>query len=361
MSVLADRLRERIRRDGPITFYEWMKTALYEPELGYYCRSNRERWGKTGDYRTSPERSFLFGSTFARYFTRLHAELSGSPRLTIVEPGAGDGRFAEAVLRTLQRHFPELFSATRYVIDELSAPSRSTAIDRLANFGEQVVTKALEELEPLNNAIFFANELLDAFPVHRVVMQAGKLREFYVGVSSTGKFEWIVAEMSDQANIGLAKSKLSLIEGQIAELNPEIERWLNLVSKKLLNGYLIIVDYGAEAAELYDYDARPNGTLRAFHKHQFVQDLLAGPGEQDLTSSINWSLVKTLTEQAGFEVQVFERLDRFLLDAGLLEELESRLAIRSEGEKARLRAEAREMILPGGMSESFQVLMAEKI
>lgn len=360
MSALADRLRERIQRNGPITFYEWMKAALYEPELGYYCRSDRERWGRTGDYRTSPERSFLFGATFARYFNRLHAELGHPSRLTIVESGAGDGRFAEAVLRGLQQHFPKVLSITQYVIDEASTGSRSRAIDRLGDFSEQVVTGTLKELEPLTNAIFFANELLDAFPVHRIVMQNGKLREFHVE-DDHSNFAWTVGAISDQAARSLKQSNLFLKEGQVAELNPGIEEWLNLVSQKLLRGYLVIVDYGAEAEELYDFGARPNGSLRAFHRHRLVADLLANPGEQDLTSSVNWILIKTLAEQAGFEVQVFERQDKFLLAAGLLEELESEVQrVESEGERARLRTGAREMILPGGMSESFQVLVVKK-
>ena len=79
MSALIDRLQERIRSEGPITFHEWMKTALYDPEQGYYCRSDRERWGRHGDYRTSPERSVLFAATFARYFVKLYQDL-GSPR-----------------------------------------------------------------------------------------------------------------------------------------------------------------------------------------------------------------------------------------------------------------------------------------
>jgi SAM-dependent MidA family methyltransferase len=67
-STLTARLRERIRREGPLTFYDWMKAALYDPADGYYCRIDHNKWGREGDYRTSPERSSLFAATFARYF-----------------------------------------------------------------------------------------------------------------------------------------------------------------------------------------------------------------------------------------------------------------------------------------------------
>src|SRR5512132_3168599 len=91
-SALAARLRERIRRAGPIPFCDWMRAALYDPLDGYYCRTDHTRWGREGDYRTSPERSSLFAATFARYFAKLHAEL-GHPRpLHLLEAGGGAGR-----------------------------------------------------------------------------------------------------------------------------------------------------------------------------------------------------------------------------------------------------------------------------
>ncbi len=361
MSLLADRLHDRIRREGPITFYEWMKAALYDPEQGYYCRADREKWGRAGDYHTSPERSLLFASTLARYFAGLHAAL-GSPReWTIVEAGAGGGHFAETVLLTLQQRFPEVFVATRYVIDEVSPSSRSQTQDRLARFGTRVEFKDLQELQTLNPAIIFANELLDAFPVHRVTMREGRLCEFYVGLSESGDFEWAV----DAPGQGLAKHLdqfgVQLIDSQIAEINPGIEQWLQLVSIKLEKGFLIVVDYGAEALELYSSAERTKGTLRAFHRHQFAEDVLERVGEQDLTASINWTLVKTLMTANSFRVVAFERQDKFLLSAGLLQDLELRVSeTQSEAERLSLRTGAREMILPGGMAESFQVLVAEK-
>lgn len=362
MSALTDRLRERIRFAGPITFYEWMKAALYDPEQGYYCRADRERWGREGDYRTSPERSLLFGATFARYFARLYKDL-GSPRgWTIVEVGAGAGHFAEAMLETLQQRFPEVFSATRYFIDEASAESRSRAQHRLARFGTQVQFQSLVELDLLEPGLIFSNELLDAFPVNRVILQADKLREFYVGVNEGGSFEWIIGEPSTERLSGhFASLGIELEEGQIAEANLEIEDLIESSSQKIRSGYLIAVDYGAEASVLYSPSEHSEGTLRAFHQHQIASNVLASPGEQDITSSVNWTLVKMIGANSGFEVVAFERQDRFLLDAGLLDEMELRMGeTLRESEKLRLRTSAREMILPGGLAQSFQVLVMKR-
>lgn len=361
MSALTDRLHSRIRSEGPITFYEWMKAALYDPEQGYYC-SDRERWGRQGDYRTSPERSVLFAATFARYFAKLYQDLGSPPALTIVEVGAGAGHFAETVLETLQKRFPDILCKTHYFIDERSPHSCYSAGLRLARFGSRVEFRPLASLDPLDRAIVFSNELLDAFPVHRVIMQGGDLRELQVGVDESGSFEWTVGRLSTpRLSDHFGRLGISLGEGQIAEINLEIETWLELVSRKLSSGYLITVDYGAEAPVLYSEEKR-EGSLRSFYKHQTSGDVLLQPGQQDITSTVDWMLVKMAGAINGLGVVVFERQDRFLRDAGLLAEMELRVnETTRESERLRVSTSAREMILPGGMAESFQVMVQQKI
>src|ERR1700704_2705167 len=135
---LTRRLRARIERDGPISFCDWMQTALYDERAGYYCRVGRARQGRAGDYRTAPESSPLFAATFARYFSRLFSELGEPPSLTIFEVGAGSGEFAHGVLVTLQAHHPRVFAATKYVIDEVSAAARLRITARLSDSADRV-------------------------------------------------------------------------------------------------------------------------------------------------------------------------------------------------------------------------------
>ena len=361
MSALTDRLQKRIRSEGPITFYEWMKAALYDPELGYYCRSDRERWGRQGDYRTSPERSLLFAATFARYFARLYQELGSPAALTIVEVGAGAGHFAETVVETLQQRFPDIFSKTHYIIDEASPDSSSRARLRLARFGTRIDSQPLAAHDRLDYAIVFSNELLDAFPVHRVIMQGGELHELHVGVNGNGSFEWTIGQVTThRLNEHFPRLGIQLGEGQIADVNLEIENWLELVSRKVTSGYVITVDYGAEASVLYS-DEKRGGSLRAFYKHQVSGDVFLQPGQLDITSSVDWTLVKMAGARNGLEVVAFERQDRFLLDNGLLAEMELRVSeTPRESERLLVSTSAREMILPGSMAESFQVMVQKK-
>jgi len=359
---LASRLRDRIRRGGPIPFRAWMEAALYDQQEGYYYRSDRERWGRLGDYRTSSERSVLFAATFARYYAKLHQELGSPAEWTIVEAGAGEGYFAAGLLETLQLRFSKAFCATRYIIDEASVDSKSRAEQKLARFGEQVDFKRLPELHPINSGIIFSNELLDAFPVHRATVREGQLREFYVGINGKEDFEWTIGPPSTRRLAEyLEQHGIQLAEGQIVEVNLEIEAWFRQSEGKLCHGYLITVDYGAEASELYGSPERREGTLRAFQGHQFADDVLARPGEQDITTTVDWTFVKRIGKELGFETIEFERQDRFLLNAGLLEELERRVSeAQDEAERSRLRTSAREMILPGGMAASFQVLVQRR-
>ena len=358
---LAERLKQQIQREGPITFHDWMKAALYDPVDGYYQRSDLARWGRAGDYRTSPERSELFAATFARYFAGLYEELRRPAEWTIVECGAGDGRFASGVLRALSDRFPAVFAATHYSIYELSADTRQRAWKRLADFSDRVQFCA--ELPVVECGVYFSNEFLDAFPVHRILKKGAKLWEFYVNATPEGNFEWTLGPFSTtRLSKFLEIFSLELVEGQIIEINLEIDDWLAEVSKKLLNGFVITVDYGAEASELYDPALRPEGTLRAFSRHGFVDDILASPGEYDITASVNWTQVKSVGERLGWEVVEFDSQDRFLLRAVLLEEMLSLMtATDSDAERLRLSTGAREMILPGGMASTFQVLVQRRV
>src|SRR5439155_20420231 len=123
--TLADRLRERISLAGPMTFHDWMEAALYDEREGYYCRPGKIRQGRGGDYRTAPERSPLFAATFAHYFMKSYFDLGAPKEWWIVEVGGGAGDFARGILSALQSKCPEVFAATRYLIDEAIPDARA--------------------------------------------------------------------------------------------------------------------------------------------------------------------------------------------------------------------------------------------
>ena len=356
---LAERLKESIRREGPITFHDWMKAALYDPNGGYYQRSDRTRWGREGDYRTSPERSELFASTFARYFAGLQDELNG---LTIVDFGAGNGSFAFGVLSTLRDQFPSIFAGTQYIVCDVSDDALGRIRKRLAEFDDRVQLFSDWNAISARRGIYFANELLDAFPVHRIIKKDGDISELYVTVDPNDNFDWTSGPLSTRRLAEfLHAHAIELANDQIVEINLDVDDWLTQVAAKLKQGFLMTVDYGAESAELYDVTHHPEGTLRGFSRHDFVDNVLTQPGEYDLTSTVNWTQVKNVSANLGFQVTEFASQDKFLLKAGLLDQLEYRFErAETEAEKTALTIGAREMILPGGMASSFQVLVQKR-
>ncbi|HEX3185727.1 MAG TPA: SAM-dependent methyltransferase [Pyrinomonadaceae bacterium] len=313
-----------------------MNAALYDEAGGYYKRSDLKRWGREGDYRTSPERSELFAATFARYFVKLYHELQQPAEWTIVEAGPGAGDFATFVQRELRDQY------TDYFLIESSAE--------------------LAALPPIRAGIFFSNEVLDAFPVHRLIKTGDELFELYVALDAADRFVWSNGPLSTPAlNEFLREYSVELEDGQIIEVNLQIDDWLSAVAAKLERGFLISVDYGAEGCDLYDVSLRPQGTLRAFSRHAFVDDVLAQPGDCDITASINWSQVQAAGARLGFTTVEFAPQDRFLMRAGLLDELQRAMnRTTSDADKLSLSAGAREMILPGGMASSFQVLVQKR-
>jgi SAM-dependent MidA family methyltransferase len=359
-SSLAQSLSERIKNDGPLTFRDWMQVALYDPVEGYYRKHNRKIWGREGDYRTSPERSELFAATFARYFAELYGRLGNPESFSIVEAGGGEGQFAAGVLQTLRNYFPNVFAATHYVFDEIGEPARMVARDRLTTFDGQVEFASLDHLR-IDCGVVFTNELIDAFPVHRVVVVDGELCEYYVNVADQGKFAWTIGPPSTPRLAAYVKQHdIHLSDGQSAEINLEVEPWLKLVAESLKRGYVVTVDYGAETPELYSRSERFDGTLRGFHKHGLVDSVLEARGDHDLTSTVNWTVFKAMGETAGLKTLAFARQDKFLLEQGLLEQLQLQSEGISEAEKIRLSTAARDMILPNSMAASFQVLVQEK-
>ena len=126
-------------------------------------------------------------------------------------------------------------------------------------------------------------------------------------------------------------------------------------------GYLVRSITDALPAELLSSAADKSGTLRGFQRHRFVDNVLAQPGEHDLTTTVNWSFVKTVGESGGLEFVELVQQDRFLLAKGLLDHLGIEAArANDEPERLQLSTNAREMILPEGMAAHFQVLVQKK-
>lgn len=368
MTRLEDEVKRIICQRGPIPFRDFMELALYHPREGYYTRLGDI--GPGGDYYTSANIHPLFGELLAEKFVRLfrtmtEADASLSPeqaeRLTLVEIGAGTGQLAEDILRALQVHHPSLSERLSYRIIERSPRLTSRQQARLRSFAG-VTWDRWEDFAPGSlTAIVFSHEVLDAFPVHRVVNRGGRLQELYVALQGD-ELGWALGELTDPRLAEyLRQVDIQLDDGQIADIALDIVPWLRSVSRVLAGGFLVTIDYGDTAPNLYTLPRR-EGTLRCFFRHTLVTDPLIRIGDQDITASVDFTLLVEMGRRFGLEPVEFTSLRRCLLDLGLLDRLERLLQTgRTPDATLRDRLAVKHFLLPGAFGENFKVLVQKKV
>ena len=323
MKMPAEHIREEIRKADVIPFARFMELALYCPETGYYER-NLDNVGRHGDFITSVSVGSLFGELLAFQFSKWLEELEPfkikNKKLKILEAGAHDGKLAADILNWLQIHRPKLFSEIEYVIIEPSPVRKKWQQETLREFSNvRWLNCQLSTLNSQLSGILFSNELLDAFPVHRFGWYAKEKKWFELGVALNGEiFVWsrIIPHSSDaalpSAICHLPSSLLEVLpDGYTIESSPAAENWWRDAAQFLIHGKLLAIDYGFTDSEMIS-PARTNGTLRAYAQHRISDNLLANPGEQDLTAHVNFTAIKKVGEGAGLKTETFCTQPQFL-------------------------------------------------
>jgi SAM-dependent MidA family methyltransferase len=287
---LVGRIHQEIGREGPMTFARFMDLALYDPHGGYY-RAAAARPGRDGDFLTAPEAHPIFGRAIAHAVADAWDRLGRPEPFVLREYGAGTGTLALAILDGLALERPDLAAIIRY--DPIEAePRRIVEIEsRLARAGrEGVLVEAARSGDAVVGFVV-ANEVLDALPVHRVVVRDGVLREILVG-SRDGTFVDIEAEpTTPELEARLADDGVDLANEQLAEICLGLDTWMATVAAGLQRGVAVLIDYGYPATELYDPIRRRDGTLRAYVRHRVHGDPYRHVGRQDLTAHVDVTAV----------------------------------------------------------------------
>ncbi|MEA2675629.1 MAG: hypothetical protein QOI92_2821 [Chloroflexota bacterium] len=326
---LVARIADEIRARGPMTFARFMDLTLYDPESGYYASGpgGSTGPGRAGDFLTAPEGHPIFGWSIARFLESLWAEIDRPARFVVREHGAGSGALAGGILDGLRRAGSPLLDAIEYQAADI-APARLDALAaRLAGPGLDRHLAPLDD-RPAPGAIL-ANELLDAFPVHRVEGGAdGALLERFVTLTEADRpaddaqppdperpFGTTVGPPSTPALAArLTAERIQLEPGQQAEICLAIEPWLTGAAAPLERGAVLVIDYGYPAAELY---APSRGsTLRAYHRHRVHADPLVGIGRQDLTAHVDLTAIEGAAVEAGLAPIGRTTQGQFLADLG---------------------------------------------
>jgi len=353
---------ERIREQGPITVAEFMDLALYAPEVGYYARA-AQRSGRTGDFFTSVDVGPVFGALLAERFAAWWRSM-GAGRIDLVEVAAGNGRLARDILDAAARRDPAFYTAITVHLVERSARARAAHPGVLVSHGPRLASSGVTMPAGIHG-IVFANELLDALPVHLVEMGAAGLSEVYVELES-GRLVDRPGPLSNPALADyLSDAGITLGAGARAEINLAAVNWVAGVAARLRRGFLVLIDYGYEAAELYS-EARARGTLATYHRHlvdapdtgvRTGPAWLADPGSRDLTSHVDFTSVRRAAERAGLETVAVTTQTRFLLD--VLED-SPLVAEFSAPDRLAERLALKTLLMPGGLGSTLTVMVFAK-
>jgi SAM-dependent MidA family methyltransferase len=351
---LARWIRQRIEAEGPISFERFMDWALYHPEHGYYSSGRAEVGRDSGDFTTAPHLSGIFARCLSRVVQAADETLGAPSRFVLAEGGPGEGRLALGLLSALRCRAPDLYSRVAYALDERSLSLLCRQREVLEAHRARV-SAGLPEA-PFEG-VYLSNELLDAFPVHRMAREKGELREVHVDIGPEGFREVLLPPSRPEVVQYLEAEGIDVHEGCQVEVNLRAIRWIGRVARRLERGYVVTVDYGDEAARLYRRP-RPAGTCAAYRSHRLQGDLLMDPGLQDLTAHVNFTAIRRAGARWGLASGPLLTQREFLFRSGLAQEMEELGAQGlSELELLQARRDVAPLLLPNGMGDTFKVLV----
>jgi SAM-dependent MidA family methyltransferase len=360
VTPLAGLLAEEIRKRGPITFADYMGACLYHPLYGYYAKTDQQ---PRRDFFTNADVNPLFGRLLTRQFEEMWDALGRPDPFWLVEAGAGTGVLAKAILDFAADSFSDFCASLRYVAVETSGARRAAQVqaqrlDPHIRQGRFVSSAELPEEMP--QGCIFSNELHDALPVHRVVQERDRLKELHVAVRDGQLCDRPGPLSSPPIEEYFAAQGIALRDGQQAEAGLAASDWIREAGKRLHRGFVLTIDYGREAHELYD-ERHMRGTLLAYERHRASEDFFRAPGDQDLTAHVNFTALFLWGAKSGLVRTGLATQSHFLLaiarDSNFAD---IEVAGATENENRRRRLLFKTLINPEGMGETFQVVIQHK-
>lgn len=321
--TVENALRAEIQERGPIDFASFMNISLYG-EGGYYssglCAIGSVNEGS--DFVTSPEVNPAVGATIANYVNGLWEKQGKPDQFPIIEMGAGKGTLARDMLNKLRRSSPTLYKSLRYGIIERSIGLVSVQQKRLADHENVswIIGNAYElPIGEIDNGVFLSNELVDAFPFHRLKRRNGEIKEVYVGLNNDGEFYETEGELSPSANDSILVDRV--MEGRERTVCPASLKWIKAIGNALKKGHVITIDY--------EQSANPASQIaRAYTRATQSIDIgpaITFPGSVDITSSVDFDPVIAAGAEVGLVPIMSTTQDVFLRDHGFYDEVNEQM------------------------------------
>lgn len=332
-----------------------MDWALYDKKWGYYT-SQQKKLGKKGDFFTSAQVGNLLGRIIARFYLRNFQHVGNSDSRTIIEWGAGEGEIAYAVGETLLQQGVNSDQIHFYLLEK-SGYHRGIQQEKLAQLPIRFHwVETLQDIPSTSFSFLYSNELVDAFPVHRIKKEEGILYLSHVTLDEYGclRERWLPYDEWDEDLLKLGKQ---VPEGHVAELHLSARNWIREWARWMNDGIVLTIDYGGHSSELL---TRRSGTLRGFRKHRLIDPFAHPPMEMDLTAHVHFDYLMYWGEQAGIKTIFYGTQSEFLLQEGILEEMPKAASMDPFSPEARRIRMIQQLIHPQAMGDVFHVLVQSK-
>lgn len=340
--------------DQMISYADYIGAALYHPEKGYYMKKN-QKIGKTGDYYTTSNVSNIYGYLLGKWFALSAEKLGLEP--VVMEIGGGTGRFA----RDFVQGWTELSDLVlTYYLVEVSPFHREVQAQLLTGLNQvEIVQISTVGEAGMKEGLVFSNELFDAFPVHVVEKKDGMVFEVFVAYENDQFIEKKKPLMNEGIIAYIHEQGIELVDSQRMEVPLAMEPFVKSIADHLDKGIMISADYGYSNEE-WQSPARRNGSLRGYFQHQMYHDILQNPGDMDITSHVHFDALIAQGEKHGLHFFQKKRQDEFLISLGILDELKDHFDPNPFSEASKRNRAIRSLILPGSISQSFEIIIQGK-
>lgn len=338
---LARKLKERIRRDGPISVAEYMRACLQDPEHGYYRKA--PAIGAGADFITAPEISQVFGELIGLWCAVVWQEIGSPEKLNLVELGPGRGTLLRDALRAARR-VPAFERAVSVFLVETSEPLRAVQRETLSgavvSVGWLTETASLHELAD-QPCMVLGNEFLDTLPASQIVRTEHGWRERGVALDTAGGLVFCTIEREEGDLGGVDNGE----PGAVRERRSFEPLLAALAGRPPVAA--LFIDYGHVRTS-------PGDTLQAVRGHR-AEHPLSGPGEADLTVQVDFEAFSVAARAASFAIDGPVTQAEFLGSLGIMQRA-SRLMAANPAKAAAIETGVARLMSPTGMGSRFKVI-----
>ena len=332
-----------------ISIDKFIYNVLYDKDYGYYIK--KVPFGKKGDFITSPGITSLFSEMVGLWIVSLWEHMDKPKIFNLVELGPGNGQMCKTLISVFNK-FPNFLNSVNIHLYEKSKTLKNLQKNNLNNQKIKWI-KSFNKVKK-GPVLFLGNEFFDAIPIKQFKKINNILYEQYVELENNSKIKTFFRK-ADSKTIAELK-KYNLLKNQSFIEYPkqglaELKRIIKIIKKQ--NGGLLLIDYGF-------LKQKSINTLQSIRNHKSNM-VFNNIGSSDITSLVNFDLIKKYLEIKRLKVSNIVTQEFFLRKMGIVNRAESVAKKMNFREKSDLYFRLQRLLNPKQMGELFKFLFAGKL